>query len=170
MPEATQEAELERVYREQYRPLVGFLQQRLRDRGRAEELAQEAFVRALQRRPDNPRAWLYTVAANLARDEVRRLAVRRGHLHLVRDDSAAGASDGESEMMKRERAERARAALAELPERDREALLLKQRGLSYPEIAAELDLAVGSVGTTLSRARRRLAEAWTRRQSEGRGQ
>ncbi|MBI4513121.1 MAG: hypothetical protein HY702_03335 [Gemmatimonadetes bacterium] len=61
-------------------PLVRFLYRRLGDRDQAEELAQEAFVRLIERRPRGPRAWLYAVAANLARDaaraDVRRAAIR----------------------------------------------------------------------------------------------
>ena len=51
------------------------------------------------------------------------------------------------------------AALATLADRDREALLLKAEGFNYDEIAETLGLAKGAVGTTLSRARRRLVEA-----------
>jgi RNA polymerase sigma-70 factor (ECF subfamily) len=47
-----------------------------------------------------------------------------------------------------------------LAERDRLALLMREEGLDYTEIAAALDLSVGSVGTTLSRARKRLVEAY----------
>ena len=39
------------------------------DQARAEDLAQEAFVRAIEHQPDKPRAWLFAVAANLARPE-----------------------------------------------------------------------------------------------------
>lgn len=53
----------------------------------------------------------------------------------------------------------ARKALECLSERDREALLMREEGLDYHEIAAALELSVGSVGTTLARARRRLVEA-----------
>jgi len=61
-----------------------------------------------------------------------------------------------------------------LSERDREALLMKEEGLDYNEIAAALELSVASVGTTLSRARRRLVEAYESLQEstshkEGRG-
>jgi len=45
-----------------------------------------------------------------------------------------------------------RRALAEVPERQRECLLLRHSGYSYAEIAATLDLAVGSVGVLLARA------------------
>lgn len=59
----------------------------------------------------------------------------------------------------------ARQAVESLAERDRDALLMRDEGLSYEEIAAALDLSVGSVGTTLSRARRRLMEAYEALQS-----
>ena len=57
-----------------------------------------------------------------------------------------------------------REALAELAEKDREALLLWDAGLSYPEIARQTGLAVGSVGTTLARARRRLADIYRKKE------
>ena len=54
----------------------------------------------------------------------------------------------------------ARKAVDALAERDRLALLMKEEGLSYDEIAEALELSPGSVGTTLSRARRRLVETY----------
>jgi RNA polymerase sigma-70 factor (ECF subfamily) len=59
-----------------------------------------------------------------------------------------------------ERTAAVRAALSQLSERDREALLLKAEGFNYDEIAATLGLAKGAIGTTLARARRRLVEAY----------
>ncbi len=52
----------------------------------------------------------------------------------------------------------ARRAVDALAERDRLALLMREEGLDYHEIAEALGLSVGSVGTTLARARRRLVE------------
>ena len=54
----------------------------------------------------------------------------------------------------------ARKAVDALAERDRLALLMREEGLDYTEIAEALGLSVGSIGTTLSRARRRLAETY----------
>ena len=54
----------------------------------------------------------------------------------------------------------ARKAVDALAERDRLALLMREEGLDYSEIAEALELSPGSVGTTLSRARRRLVESY----------
>jgi RNA polymerase sigma-70 factor (ECF subfamily) len=58
----------------------------------------------------------------------------------------------------------ARRAVDALVERDRLALLMREEGLSYDEISVALDIAVTSVGTTLSRARRRLVQIFEEQQ------
>jgi RNA polymerase sigma-70 factor (ECF subfamily) len=58
-----------------------------------------------------------------------------------------------------------RRALAEVPERQRECLLLRHSGFSYAEIAATLDIAVGSVGVLLARAEHAFRASY-RRHSE----
>lgn len=152
-----------RLYRSLYEDLFRFLHCKVWDEDRAHDLAQETFVRALKHRPENPRAWLFSVAANLARDEARTAIRRRKHLALLRSD-AEGRGDVEPEAPERlERQERVaavRAALDRLTERDREVLLLWNSGLGYREIADHTGLAPAAIGTTLARARKRLAEAF----------
>lgn len=162
--------DLSQVYREHYRSLVRHVYRRIGDQGRAEELAQEAFVRAIEHQPSQPRAWLFRVAANLARDEGRRLAVRRRHLRLVRDEVKMQQEPApDLAMERRQKAALVRAALAEISPRDRDGLLLWEEGFSYDEIAEMLDISRGSVGTTLARARKRLAEAYRRLSAAGSG-
>ncbi len=155
--------DVERLFRTYHTHLVRYLSRRLGDRDWAEEVAQETFVRAL-RQPGtltNERAWLFTVANNLVRDQARADARRRRHLQLLREEHAEDVVEPVSNALERAQdAARARRALDELAERDRLALLMREEGLDYGEIAEALDLSVGSVGTTLSRARRRLAEAY----------
>ena len=149
------------VYQEMYPALLRYLHRKVWDAERAAELAQDVFVRALAARPANPRAWLFTVAANVANDEARTVIRRRKHLALLRLEASSepGRVDPVAVMAREERAEAVRRALATLTERDREALLLRDAGLSYPEIAAQTGLAIGAIGTTLCRARKRLVEA-----------
>lgn len=148
------------IYRETFPALVRFLYRKVWEADRAEDLAQEAFVRALDHDPDNPRAFVFTVAANLARDEARTAIRRRTHLELVKAEQPLGTVPTPAEALEREeREQRVQAALDTLSERDREALLLWDAGMNYDEIAEQTGLARGAIGTTLSRARRRLADA-----------
>ncbi|MGH7545726.1 MAG: RNA polymerase sigma factor, partial [Gemmatimonadota bacterium] len=72
-----------RLFERHYPRLVRYLYRRLGDLDRAEELAQETFVRLLERRPRRPEAWLYAVAANLARDAARSDARRARRLRVL---------------------------------------------------------------------------------------
>jgi RNA polymerase sigma-70 factor, ECF subfamily len=155
--------DVERLFREYHDPLVRYLTRRLGDRDWAEEVAQETFVRALrQTELQNERAWLFAVATNLVRDEARKDARRRRHLELLTEESKSSAAV-EQPITELERAQEralARRAIDALGERDREALLMREEGLDYKEIAEALELSLASVGTTLSRARRRLVDAY----------
>lgn len=151
------------VYGKTYQELVRYLHRRVWDLERAQDLAQEAFVRALDQTPENPRAWLFRVATNLALDESRTVLRRRKHLTLIRGDAEQAeraAPDFVEEVERREQAEGVRRALEALSERDREVLQLWDAGLDYTAIAEQTGLGKRSIGTTLARARQRLAEAY----------
>jgi RNA polymerase sigma-70 factor, ECF subfamily len=153
------------IYRTTFPDLVRYLHRKVWDADRARDLAQEAFARALESTgagegPVNPRAWVFRIAANLAHDEARSAMRRRRHLVLLKNDAAsAERPDPLAGMERQAREDAARAALDQLTERDREVLLLWDAGMSYTEIAAQTELSVGAIGTTLARARRRLVEA-----------
>ena len=152
--------DLAEIYRSTYRSLVRFLYRKVWDAERAEDLAQEAFARALVHKPENARGWLFVVAANMARDEARTAARERRHLTLLKSEPDAVRSTPDDEIDAQTRRDRVRIALDLLTPRDREALLLWDAGMSYEEIAAQTGLARGAIGTTLARARRRLVEAY----------
>jgi RNA polymerase sigma-70 factor (ECF subfamily) len=158
------QADVEALFREHHGALVRYLTRRLGDRDWAEEVAQETFLRALRTPPaTSARSWLFAVATNLVRDEGRKQDVRRRHLQLLAAEEREReiSQPTHADLMERAAdAAVARRALDALTERDREALLMKEEGLDYHEIAAALDLSFASVGTTLARARRRLAEVY----------
>jgi RNA polymerase sigma-70 factor (ECF subfamily) len=151
------------LFAEYHAPLVRFLTRRLGDRDAAEEIAQETFMRAMKQETiTSDRSWLFAVASNLVRDEGRRSQRQQRRLELLRgQEQAEAVVEPEPTSMERDtERDLARRAVAMLGERDRDALLMREEGLDYDEIARALDLSPGSVGTTLSRARRRLMEAY----------
>ena len=169
MPDAD---DIERLFRRYHAGLVRYLARRLGDRDWAEDVAQETFVRAMrQERLTSERSWLFAVATNLVRDQARTDARRRQHLERLAAEARAMELEApETTALERAQdAALARRALEQLAERDRSALLMREEGLDYQEIAKALELSPGSVGTTLARARRRLAEAYEALQAEQAG-
>ena len=163
---------LSALFKAYHQPLVRFLSRQLGDQDWAEEIAQETFVRALaQDTIASERSWIFAVAMNLVRDETRRDARHRRRLELMRDEAKAESvvQPGPTSMERDEERALARQAVNALADRDRDALLMREEGLSYEEIAHALDLSAGSVGTTLSRARRRLMESYEALQAERSG-
>jgi RNA polymerase sigma-70 factor, ECF subfamily len=149
-----------RLFEQYHESLVRMLYRRTGDRDRAEDLAQETVARAVAAPPRKPRPWLFAVALNLVREDGRR-AVRQGRrLQLLKGELDVPAPPPDEIVERNEQTARVRAALDQISERDREALLLKAEGFNYDEIAETLGLAKGAVGTTLARARRRLVEAY----------
>jgi RNA polymerase sigma-70 factor (ECF subfamily) len=130
----------------------------------AADLAQEAFVRLYKRgsAPDEPAAWLVTVALNLLRN-AKSTEARRARL-LTPTRSAAALADPPADpvetMEAAEAAMRVRAALARLAERDRQLLVLRSEGYRYRELATALGLNAGSVGVLLTRAKRAFRTAY----------
>ena len=169
--EAVKDEDVERLFRTYNTALVRYLTRRLGDRDWAEEVAQETFLRALRQDTlASERSWLFAVATNLVRDEARKDERRRRHLAILADEERAREmEDPEPSSLERaQEAALARKAVEALAERDRLALLMREEGLDYNEIAEALELSPGSIGTTLARARRRLAEAYEAMQAEGR--
>ena len=154
--------DVERLFRTYNAALVRYLTRRLGDRDWAEEVAQETFVRALRQTSiQNERAWLFAVATNLVRDEARKDVRRRKHLALLAEQERDSVVEPEENTLERaQEAAMARKAVDALAERDRLALLMREEGLDYNEIAEALELSPGSIGTTLSRARRRLVDSY----------
>ena len=157
------------VYRDTYGDLHRFLAGKVWDPERAHDLVQETFVRALGHDPENPRAWLFSVAANLARDEARTAVRRRRHLQLLESEAESRGPQAPEAQASVERDELRRLvghALELLTERDREVLLMWNAGTGYKDIAETTGLAIGAIGTTLARARRRLVEAYEGREND----
>jgi RNA polymerase sigma-70 factor, ECF subfamily len=143
----------------------------LGDRASAEDVTALAFERLyrararLDERRGTPRAWLFAIARNAALDELRR---RRRRPHFELDDQRSGALDGnaardasgpDDALERAERRATVRAALAALPLRERELVLLKFHGqLSNAELARAMGISESNAGTRLHRALTRLRD------------
>lgn len=135
------------------------------DAAEAEELTQETFLRLYERpllpsESANVRAWLLRVGTNAAFNAVRSRRRRASWLQRLagRADARETGDDPSSIVAARDEAGRVREVLAQLPERQRTALVLRASGLSYAEVADALGVRPGSVGTILARAERAFRE------------
>ena len=140
----------------------------LNDRECADDLAQEVFVRVFVHRRNYRRGskfstWLFTIAANLAKNEIRRRVRRRNWFSLdalqeVLKDSApqlADKTEGREALLEREQLrDTVGRAIAAVPEKYRLSLVLRDiEGLSYEEIAQALGIPGGTVRSRINRAR-----------------
>ena len=155
--------DFEAAYNSHWVPLFRYVDRLVGDPDLAADVAQESFVRLLdQAIPDDEvRRWLFTVSTNLVRDDARMTARRRRllaqqyeQLELTREPLEAP----DRSVVRSERIAAVRAALAQLPERDRQMLLMREEGFRYAEIAKAVEVAPGSVGTLLARALARFVE------------
>lgn len=141
-------------------PLINLAYRFCHDRGRSEEMAQEAFLRAYRglgqwRKDAVFSTWLFALATNLYRSELRRIPARIISLDDIVEPADARASDGGLEDQDRDLAVR-RAVLA-LPAKYREALILFYfHDMDVATAARSLGLPEGTVKARLSRGREML--------------
>lgn len=149
------------VFEQLYPQLFRYLHRLTGDTDLAEDVAQESFVRYLGREMPVREAhvWLVTVATNLVRDVARR-GKRRRTLLEARPVMPAALPRPDEEAERAERVRAVQAALADVPERDRQILLMRHQGFSYDEIAHAVGVSPASVGTLLARATRRFAKVY----------
>jgi len=133
----------------------------LRTESDAQDVAQEALLRALRFFPGfhggDPRAWLLKIVRNASYTWLE--SHRRGELSEEFDEERHGepAASPEAQAIARAERERLRDALERLPTRFREVLVLRElEGCSYKEIAEITAVPLGTVMSSLARARRRL--------------
>ena len=139
----------------------GFARYLTRDPVQAQDVAQEAMLRALRYfhafRGEEARPWLLRIVRNTWSDFRTRKGANDQPLDVV-EDRAADGPDPEQSALDGDRRRHVVAALAALPSDAREILVLREiEDFSYKHIASVLDLPVGTVMSRLARAREKLA-------------
>ncbi len=146
-------ADLDVVFRREYRQVVGVAARVLGSTDQAEDVAQEVFLSFARSSvpADEAGGWL-TVAATHTALNLLRSGRRRSAREEAADDGQPLVPDVADLVITRDERSSVRAALARLPHKQAAALVLRHSGLSYAEVAAALDMSPGSVGTTVRRA------------------
>lgn len=153
--------------------VLGYATRLLGDRAEAEDVAQEAMLRLWRIAPDwrpgeaKVTSWLYRVVTNLCSDRQR---ARRRRAAEALDDVPEPASDSpgaEAGLIAADRSAALKAALDSLPERQRQALVLRHfEGMTNPEIAAVMEIGVEAVESLTARAKRGLQAVLAGRRAE----
>jgi RNA polymerase sigma-70 factor (ECF subfamily) len=152
----------ERLFADYQTPILNYLYRVLGDPALAEDLTQEAFTRAWKARGqlpalDNPRAWLYRIATNAARDHMRRARLL-AWLPLLGNEPALESDNPEETALESERMRRALLRLS--PDYRIPLVLYTCQSFTVAEIASALGLSADAVKQRLVRARRQLREAY----------
>jgi RNA polymerase sigma-70 factor (ECF subfamily) len=139
----------------------GYARWLTRDPVEAQDLAQEAMLRALRYfhsfRGEEARPWLLRIVRNTWTDMRTKSGANDRPLEEIEDRAAEG-PDPEQSALAGDRRRHVAAALAALPAEAREILVLREvEDCSYKHIAAVLDLPIGTVMSRLARAREKLA-------------
>jgi RNA polymerase sigma-70 factor (ECF subfamily) len=130
--------------------LLSYLGGRLRDRSKAEEAAQESFVRAFTslkklRKPESFGAWLLGIAGRVAKEQFRDRDRSRREKEIAQTMGTHNVEHHEDDRLDE--------AIAVLPETYRQVILLRYyEELTCQEVARRLDMPLGTVTKTLSRA------------------
>jgi RNA polymerase sigma-70 factor, ECF subfamily len=162
-PLAADTCEATTLYRELRRPLLRYLICLGLSSDEAQDVVQDAFL-GLHRHlaaggdRENIRSWVFRVAHNRARNHQKRYDRRfsaplEAGLEAVIDEKTP-----ERVMLEKEKFGRLDAAIRQLPEAERECLLLRAGGLRYREISDVLGVPTSTVADTVARAIRKLAE------------
>lgn len=141
--------------------LLGFAARMLADRTEAEDVTQEAMLRLWRMAPDwrqggtGVSTWLYRVASNLCLDRLRKSRPRGLEDVAEPEDAAPGVV---ARLIEADRMQALDRALAALPDRQRQAVVLRHiEGLTNPEIAAVMDIGVEAVESLVARGKKGLA-------------
>ena len=157
-------ADLDEVFRRDYRLVVGVAARVLGSQDQAEDVAQEVFLSFGRTTvpAGEARGWLSVAAAHTALNHLRSQRRRTAREDAVSATSDHLVGDVADAVVALDERDRVRRALARLPRTQAVALVLRHSGLAYAEVAAALGLSPGSVGTTVRRAESALAKELNR--------
>ena len=151
------------LYAAHHGALLRYLIRYTGDADDAADAAQETYLKLMAHPPatdQNIRAWLFTVASNVARDNWRRRqSGKRLQATAGTDLMGQPAPEPDVQVERDDERRRVRQALNRLSERERTVLLMREEGFTHREIAEAVETTTGSVGTMIARALKKFSQA-----------
>lgn len=152
---------------------LGYAARMLGDRAEAEDVVQEAMLRLWRAAPGwrageaQVSTWLYRVVTNLCTDRLRHRKRRPAAALDEAPEVADGARGAEAGLIEADRMAALQAALDALPDRQRQAVILRHiEGFTNPEIAEVMDIGIEAVESLTARAKRALTAILAGRREE----
>jgi RNA polymerase sigma-70 factor (ECF subfamily) len=159
--------DIESVFRMHYARVARVIARVARDRGRAEEIAVDVFVKLWRTRSaqgEQVEGWLYRVAVRAALDDLRRQTRRARYEGMFGWARAKNVpATPEDVRLANEGQDRVRSVLSALSPRQAEFLLLRNQGFSYGELASTLGINPASIGRLLARAQEAFRKEYIKR-------
>ncbi len=150
-----------KIFDQYYEPIRNFLYFKLKDIDKAEDLTQDVFMKAWEKRNsienETIKGYLFTIATNLMRKEFNIQAADK-KVELKTTDKTTSETPG-FEMESKEFAEQLKTAIEDLPEKSQTVFLMSRMDKhTYPEIANILEISVKTVEKRMSLALAELRE------------
>jgi RNA polymerase sigma-70 factor (ECF subfamily) len=161
---------VEGLFERLHLPIFRYVMCKTRNSWMAEDITQESFLRLYrhlhsERPVENPKAWLFAVAHNLAIDSMKGegqfKTLDESALEQLEDSRSSAQNDHEKTMLEHERRELLREAVMNLTPLQRECLHLRAEGLRLREIADLLRISISTVADATRRASVKLAREFS---------
>ena len=161
---------VEGLFEQLHLPVFRYVMCKTRNSAKAEDITQESFLRLFchlrdERPVENPKAWLFAVAHNLAVDSMRRegqfKSLDEGAWNQLEYSRSIAQSDHERTVLERERRGLLREAVMSLTPLQQECLHLRAEGLRLREIADLLKISISTVADATRRASVKLARQFS---------
>lgn len=159
---ARNEADFKKIYEAAMQMIYRISYRIVNDEEAAEDIAHDSLIKAHEKELVFPsindaKFWLIRVAKNASLNYVKRKGRERNAYQKVLYEDHRTMTSGETDLLKEETKEKARAALEKLPEKLRTVLILREYGdMNYKEIGKTLGITEGNVKVRVFRAREQL--------------
>ncbi|WP_371320234.1 sigma-70 family RNA polymerase sigma factor [Chengkuizengella axinellae] len=169
MGKVTEQQQFKQIFKDHYSLVVNKINQILRDRAIAEDLAQDVFMQLYNvnwNEIENIPAWLRKSATYASYNHIRSEKREAERIKKESTSIEETITSSEDQFLHKDEVSNVQAILETMDDRERNLLLMKYSGFSYKEVANTLGITQTSVGKLLSRARNKFSELYKQKGGE----